>query len=331
MEALAGLASKIPGLPTSLPGSIPTPPAPPAPTGIKGFLSKGFTIPWWMHIFLTGIAPFLILIPYIGPTLFTFPYTFGVNGLNLLASNSMSWAAMKAVFNFLFQTLGKVVASKVPGWFGPYIKAFLYYANPWFVFDILQVYNPRFKDDGYKIPFWNKKVNSTIEAKGKRTTADIGHTDANGKATYGLMSVVPMAAMAVLLLPALYTMSDNLPPEMTAKMEPFLNMITTVGAGIAGLAGGGIGTFVLLPNLISSVQSQMSGLMSGGNVEEVVQTGGGNIPTINEVSEAMLKNAVQNGGGDTESNVFMGILAFTIVGGISLALVRRKGSSGYSV
>ena len=326
MAALSDMASKLSGLATGLPVSTSTPPAS-GSSGLKGFLSKGFVLPWWAHIFLSGIAPFLILIPYAGPTLFSFPYTFGVNGLNLLASNSMGWAAVKAVFNLLFQTLSRVIALKFPGWWNPYIKAILYYANPWFVFDILQVYNPRFKDDGYKIPFWNKKVNSTIESKGKRTTSDIGYTDLSGNRTYGTMSAVPIGAMMVLLLPALYTMSENLPPEITSKIEPFLNTITTIMTGVAGIAGGGIGTFVILPNLITSVQTQITGLMAGGNQEKPVQTGGSNIPTINELTEKMLKESAQSGGGDIEGSVFMGILAFTILGGLSLALVRRKVSS----
>jgi len=324
MQALAGLAAqaaaKVPGAASVLPTSL-TPTPPPA-TGLKGFLSKGFTVPWWLHIFITGIAPFLVLIPFVGPAVFTFPYTFGVNGINLLATNSMGWAAAKAALNFMCQTIGQVISIYLPGWWSPYLKAFLYYANPWFVFDILQAYNPKFKEEGYKIPFWNKQTNSVLEKKGTRTNVDIGFTDLSGTTSYGLMGAIPIGAMLVLLLPAFYTMSANFPPEISAKMNPILDSITTLGGAITGIAGGGIGTFVLLPKLISSLQSSASSIMAGG---DPVQSGGSGIPTINEVAENMLK---QNGGGtDPESGVFMGILAITILGGISLAVTRRKGVS----
>ena len=317
-QAAAQAASKVPGATSVLPKGLAPTPTPAPATGIKGFLSKGFAVPWWLHIFITGIAPLLVLLPYVGPAVFTFPYTFGVNGINLLATNSMGWAAAKAGVNFMCQTISAVLALHLPGWWTPYLKAILYYANPWFVFDILQVYNPKFKDEGYKIPFWNKQTDSVLEKKGKRTNANVGYTDLSGTTTYGLMGAIPIGAMLVLLLPAFYTMSANFPPELSAKMNPILDSITSVGGAVAGIAGGGIGSFVLLPKLISSLQTSASSIMAGGAEE---QTGGG-IPTINEVAEKMLK---QSGGGtDPESGVFMGILAITVLGGISLAVARRK-------
>jgi hypothetical protein len=322
MDALLGAAAKaVPGadaVMSKIPGASPG--ATPA-TGLSGFLSKGFNAPWWLHIFITGIAPLLVLVPFVGPTIFTFPYTFGVNGINLLASNSMGWAAAKAALNFMCQTMSQLLSIYLPGWWSPYLKAILYYANPWFVFDILQVYNPKFKDEGYKIPFWNKQTDSVLEKKGKRKNVNIGFTDASGVVSYGLMGAIPIGAMAVLLLPAFYTMSANFPPELSAKMNPVLDMITSVGTAIAGIAGGGIGTFVLLPKLMSSLQTGTASIMSGG---ESIQTGGG-IPSVNELAENMLK---QSGGGtDPESGVFMGILAITVLGGLSLAVIRRKGLS----
>lgn len=316
MQALGGLV-------TSAVTGKAAPVTPPSTSGFQQFFSKGFLIPWWAHIFLTGIAPLLLLVPYIGPSVFTFPYTFGVNGINLLATHSMGWGAAKAAFNLMCSTLAKILAIYLPGWWTPFLNGILHYANPWFVFDILQVYNPKFKTEGYKIPFWNKQTNSVLESKGTRATADIGYTDKDGKVSFGLMSTIPIAAMIALLLPAFYTMSANFPPEIAAKMNPVLDMITTIGGGIAGVAGGGIGTFVLLPNLISTVQSQFTTLMAGGDPPP--QQGG--MPTIHEVAESVLRNGQQGGGIDTESGVFIGILAITAIGGLSLALVRRKGLS----
>lgn len=313
--------------------------------------SKGIPLPWWAHIFITGIFPLLILVPYIGPTFFNFFYTFGVNGINLLATNSMTWAVAKAAFNMSCQAMAEMIAVESTGqWWLPAVKAILYYANPWFVFDMIQIYNPDFRKQGYKIPFANIQTDASL--KPGSTTAlndsDIGYTvDSSGvriaygntldskgvqkdgyTTSYGKMSTIPIAASIALLLPAMYTMSSFFPPELQAKIKPFLDTILTVGGGITAIAGGGIGSFVLLPNLIGSVQTGITGLMSGGDSKHV-QTGGGELPTIQEMAKSMLRPAPTKE--DDESKFFLGILAFTVFGGLSLAVIRQKGLSGSSI
>ena len=313
--------------------------------------SKGFVLPWWAHIFITGIFPMLILLPYIGPTLFNFFYTFGVNGINLLATNSMTWAVAKAAFNMSCQAMAEMIAIESTGeWWLPAVKAILYYANPWFVFDIIQIYNPDFRKQGYKIPFANIQTDASL--KPGSTTAlkdsDIGYTvdpsgvsilysktlDSKGvqktgyTTSYGKMSTIPIAASIALLLPAMYTMTSFFPPELQAKVKPVLDTILTVGGGITAIAGGGIGSFVLLPNLIGSVQTGITGLMAGGDPKPM-QTGGGGLPSIQQLAKSMLRPAPTRE--DDESKFFLGVLAFTIFGGISLAVIRQKGLSGSSV
>jgi hypothetical protein len=139
------------------------------------------------------------------------------------------------------------------------------------------------------------------------------------------MSPIPIGAMCVLLLPAFYTMTANFPPELSAKINPILDMITTVGGGLAGIAGGGIGTFVLLPQLMTKIQTGFSSIMSGGGDENVPRVqGGGGIPTIDEIAENVLRNSPQMGGAQAEGGAFMGILALTVASGIAVALTRRK-------
>jgi hypothetical protein len=337
------------GLASSFLGSSTTGTSPASPASSTSFLSKGIGLPWWAHIFLTGIFPLLVLIPYIGPTIFTFPYTFGVNGINLLATNSMTWAAAKAAFNLSCQAMAEMIAiQSTDQWWLPALRAILYYANPWFVFDMIQIFNPDFIHQGYKIPFANIQTDASLKPGSKTTLkdSDIGYTvdvsghrvdykaslDAKGKqkagytTTYGKMSTIPIAACIALLLPAMYTMNSFFPPQLQAKVQPVLDTIMTVGGGITAIAGGGIGSFVLLPNLIGSVQTGIQGLMSGGDAPSV-QTGGG-IPSIQQVATSMLRPSTKE---DDESKFFLGVLAFTIFGGISLAVIRKKGVSGHSV
>jgi len=339
------------------PPSTPVDPAAAGTSSTRTMLEKGFTLPWWVHIFLTGIAPFMIVKPFLPQSvqsilalIFTFPHTFGVNGLNLIASNSAMWAAAKLSVNYICQTLADVITIKFAGkWWVPCIKAVLYYANPWYVFDMLQIWNPKFATEGYKIPFWNKPTNSNIEKNKALKRGDIGFkevtTDATTKqkkstVTYGLAGLVFDVAALALFLPAFYTFCDNLPPEMQAKLRPFLDMFFTIGGGLTALAGGGVGTFVLLPKLIESMQGNVTQLMAGGSESPQewghIQSGGnttGEVPSIQQVAESLMNkgSSSQQGGGqgiEAESATFMGILAFTVLGGMSLALVRAKGVSG---
>jgi hypothetical protein len=335
-------------LPTGLPAIPGLPGATPAPASGQSFLSKGFKLPWWAHIFLTGIFPLLVLIPYVGPTIFTFPYTFGVFGINLLASNSMTWAAAKAGFHLACQAMAEMIAVQSTGqWWLPALRAILYYANPWFVFDIVQVFNPEFVKQGYKIPFANMQTDSSLNPASTKplTESHIGYTvdmsanridyaetlDKKGvqktgyTTSYGKMSTIPIAASIALILPAMYTMSSFFPPALQAKINPVLSTIVTVGGGITAVAGGGIGSFVLLPNLIGSVQTGITGLMAGG---DPVQKGGG-FPSLDDVAKSMLRTPPTKE--DDESKFFLGVLAFTVFGGLSLAVIRNKGLSVSSI
>jgi hypothetical protein len=261
-------------------------------------------------------------------------------------------------------------------WWLPVVQSILQYANPWFVFDILQVWNPNFVKEGYKIPFWNKQVNSTLEANKLRTERDIGWpvvskldsksqaiayqneegnpityaVNSAGKASfngkllsnpgpvnldatmlpfvkYGWMGAIAFGACLVLVLPALYTMAETFPPEIQAKMVPVLNTVFTLGGAVTAIAGGGLGTFVLLPKLGSILQANMTSVFAGGGGDGN-QTGGGkkDIPSVEDVAQRLL-----GGKADNESTFFMGTLAVIVLGGFSLALVRIKNLSATTV
>jgi hypothetical protein len=341
---LGSLTSKL-GLPaTQTPGAA----------GPKGGMTSWTIHPWQWHILLTGIAPFMLIIPFL-PTsiqsilvcIFVIPHTWGVNGVNLVASNSSFWALGKAAFNMLCIGLYDIMAIYFAGqWWLPALKALLRYANPWYVFDMIQVFHPKFKDIGYKIPFLNKRANTNKEKGAKLVTGDIGYIQRGSSGadtiTYGSFYKAAGAA-AVFLFPALYTLFDNLPPELKGKVQPLLDSVVSVGSIITAVAGGGIGTFVLLPQLATGLQGNFAKLMAGGseegeataettvvaNTANNAQLGGGDVPSVEELANSLLKNksTAQGGGGgsiDTESATFMGLLGITILGGISVAVLRRK-------
>jgi hypothetical protein len=162
---------------------------------IQGIFNK--PIPLWAHKLLTGIFPFAAfqpivnLIPGLGPlyqaicaVVFSAFYTLGSNGANLLVSGSMGWGAMKFASNQMLKGLYFLLSKMYPGqWWLVYLKAFIKYANPWFTFDIMQTYSPRFSREGYKLPFLNKFLNSTIAENEVTKLANkmkVDQLDANG-------------------------------------------------------------------------------------------------------------------------------------------------------
>jgi hypothetical protein len=125
---------------------------PPPPPYVKGTFN--WPLAKWMHTLLTGIFPFLPFIPYIGPAFFSLFSTWGSNGANLLLTNSMGWALAKGGFNYACRGAYMLIAMSYPGqWWLPYIKSILYYANPWYTFDMVQAQSDTFADEGYKMPF----------------------------------------------------------------------------------------------------------------------------------------------------------------------------------
>lgn len=326
-------------------------------TDIKDMLTrKGLTtLPLWSHIFFTGVLPFGPLIPYIGAFFFSFFHTFGVNGVNLLVSNAMGWAAAKALTNLILSKIGDFIAIMYSNrWWVGYLKNMCYYGNPWFVYDWVQVvgavagYNEPFKKLGYKIPFINSQTDSAlktspiavrltnksigfrdkvVDASG-RTVKDLSGNNKLGPKTYGLLSALPLAAILVLFMPALNLMAENLPAELRAEIQPAIDkLFYWVGATSAVLGGtvGATGLMGLIPNILTFMKPEtLVNLVPTG---PPTMSGGGEngIPTLKEITEAMLNETPpQSGGGEGESTAFMGILGFTVFAGLMLAFVRGK-------
>lgn len=139
-----------------------TPTASASATGLDA-IKKYFNQPISLNtqIFLTGGVPFLPLIPFIGPIVFSLTDTLGKNGANLLVSGAPAWAAAKFGTNFSCQGAYILISNAYPGrsWL-PYAKILLTYANPWTVFDMVSIWDPKFR--GFRMPFIGTHLNPRL-------------------------------------------------------------------------------------------------------------------------------------------------------------------------
>lgn len=318
-------------------------------TGMKtaaGFLGSGFQV---------GVLGLLLLAGAIPIAPFSF---FGYAGLNLMAVGATSWAAGKAA------TQGaSVVASKMLELYRPklWIWSWVLSYSPWYFFDIVQLLNPNFAKEGFKIPFVGRSI---------------GQTGGTGRVGMGLL-----AAAVGLFSFGGYKLMDMLPDEVTGTIKPILKTIfLTIGSATA-LAGGSIGAYAALPSVLSAVKGNLAAAsdaaagpsapavapsvpvvlpkppvvtpptQKGGGASALGTAGlGGNpgsaIPSLREIADGLLgpgpygdpapypsiMPAMMRGGGSPETDsfgayLFLGTLAATIIAGLSLALVRRSSHS----
>jgi hypothetical protein len=314
-----------------------------------------FPLDWWTHVILTGVVPFLILIPYVGQLGLAIPYMWGLNGINILASTSgkdSAWAMAKAAFYWGCKLLSDYLDVECGDkWWQPALRSVLLYANPWFVFDIIQVWNPHFSKEGYKIPFFGKHVNSKLApgaTSRPSSEKDFGwkYVDANNKpilgadgvqrVSYGWMGPVSIGAAITLIIPSLYSILGAFPASVTAGYTSVLNSIMLVLGGIAAVGGGGLGAMVVLPALKDKIVSYMTpapAVPRVGTQAPPVQAAGGNanlFPSVESVAKSLLKKS-QSGGAQhdlTSDYLFLGILGTVVAGGLTLAALRLKLSSG---
>ena len=326
--------------------TAPTPTVASVEAAGKKEVQRWFNLPidWWTHVILTGIAPFLILIPFVGQIGLAIPYMWGLNGINILASTTgkdSTWAIAKAAFYWGCKLISEYIDVEFGGqWWGPIVRYILLYANPWFVYDIIQVWNPNFSKEGYKLPFFGKILNSKLvpgSSTKPSSVKDFGwkYTDANGveHVTYGMMGPVAIGAAITLIIPSLYSIFGALPASVTAGYKSTLDAIMLVVGGVAAVGGGGIGAMVVLPALKDKLLSYITPTAAPAApvAPPTPQRGGGNaFPTVESVAKSLLKKS-QSGGGThdlTGDYLFFGILGTVVVGGMTLAALRLKLSSG---
>lgn len=272
LQGLAGLASGLPGLPQiSNPFSAST-------TTATETASTFRTLDLWPHLLLTGLAPGFSEIPYIGPIIFSFFNILGANGTNLLVTNSMAWAAFKAVFNIVCTQIGVVLNLAYPRklW-AKFLGIIFTHFNPWMIFDWIQVVgalmnqNDPFKHLGYKIPFFNTQTDSKLKFpinQSKLTNKSIGYqtldADKNPKLdekgnpviSYGYFSNTAIAAVILMFSLSISSMISKLPPEMVSNISPTVKSVFSyIAIGTAAIGGtlGTTGLIALIPQVMKYI------------------------------------------------------------------------------
>lgn len=301
---------------------------------LKKIFTEGITIPWIALLVLAGAIPFP-------------PFNYwGFGGVNLIAAGSKSWAAAKAAVSAACTVAGKYMKLYYPSLWP---IRMLIEANPWYIFDLIQLFSPAFDVEGFKVPFIGTQVRP-----------------ADGQYTVGGVAIG--SALALFSLGG-YNLLQSLPPQIVGAAKPTFEMIFKVIGGATVVGGGGLSAYVALPGIISSLKGDAkeirenlapgpaatppaSGASSvaappASGAQQVGGGGtGGSIPSLHEIADGILgsmrdtpapyRSGILTGGAsgsstasspDIGSSIFLGTLAVAALGGISLALVRSKTAS----
>jgi hypothetical protein len=258
------------------------------------------------------------------------PFSYlGFGAMNLWATNAMTWFFVKAGLQAMLVLGNTFLTTYYPNlwWLG-----YLLVLNPWYVFDLIQMFSPAFAYEGYKVPF-----TTFNPAKPMSSSKPIGDGEGGLTRAYGKITPALLAAILGLLGTGTYGFLNMLPPSVTATYKPVINILFAVIGGVTALAGGGVASMVALPGLINSLRSSTTELKAG--LASTVTTsapmrGGGdtNLPSIEEVANKILKKS-QSGGSfeDMSSSIFLAALSFVTIGGISLALIRSSAESAKAI
>ena len=307
-------------------------PAPAAPSFIQKMISEGISIPWFLILIFAGVIPFV-------------PFSYlGYAGVNLMVTGSIWWGIAKTIVQVAVALIGKLSAQAFPDlWVMPYL--FMY--SPWYIFDIIQLFNPKFSrvdpktgkigGDGFKIPFLQKKIGR-----------------ASGRLT------LPVIVLIILIICAgLNNMLDYLPDEIISTVKPLIKTVLAVIGGGTAVAGGGVGAWTMGPTFLKGLSENMSGL-TGGNASSVAaastpsipippptiasgpapsltsgpKTGGGDATPLFGAStppmeggaldlDAIAQNLVEDTSAGVGAYLLVGSLAVVALGGATLAAVRR--------
>jgi hypothetical protein len=211
----------------------------------------------------------------------------------------------------------------------------LFKANPWYVFDILQTLSPAFEKDGYKIPFM-------LPSTGR---PPIAAPKGEGKLTK-----VSLSMIVGIIGASVYMLLQRLPPVVLGAAKPVLDIVAVVIGGFGALSIGGIGAMTVLPKIWTELRS------TGGQLRTAIETapaaasgpapaapaaqaGGGHVgsqmPPLGEVASHLLgpdvapySSGIMSGGGsgsagpDADALFFWFTLMLVAGGGIALAASR---------
>lgn len=291
-------------------------------TPIQNFIKNGIPIGWLGLFVLAGGIPFQ-------------PFSFlGYGGMNLFAVGSTVWGASKAALQAMCLLASKLISAYYPKlWY----ISWLIVLNPWYIFDLVQMFSPAFNKEGYKVPFLGIKVGTAGKKNADGTYAPIS----------GRVTAVNLTGIIGLLCTGAYSLTEYIPTEIMGAYKPMLQTGILVAGSTSALAGGGLGAFAALPQVFSALKS------STGEVQTALaapapaapipapaapapaapapaQKGGAAPVSLTDIANRILnENGNQSGGGhapagDIPTTLFLGALALITLGGISLGVVRAK-------
>jgi hypothetical protein len=297
---------------------------------MQSFIANGIPVGRWTLLFLAGVIPML-------------PFSsLGEYGVNLLVGGGgvKAGAAMgaKAAFSAGSSVISNWLQATRPALW-PII--WLFKANPWYVFDILQTLSPAFEKDGYKIPF------------AKPTTGRPALAAAGG---VGKLTKISLSMIVGIIGASLYLLMQRLPPVVLGAAKPILDIVAIAIGSLGALSLGGFGFLTAFPNILSGVGKAAGELStviatappaaaaaSGQAAASAapVQAGGGHVgsqmPPLEEVASHLLgpdvapySSGIMSGGGKRSGSAGPGADAlffwFTLMlvagGGIALAASR---------
>jgi hypothetical protein len=289
---------------------------------MQSFIANGIPVGRWTLLFLTGVIPML-------------PFSsLGEYGVNLLVGGGgvKAGAAMgaKAAFSAGSSVISNWLQATRPALW-PII--WLFKANPWYVFDILQTLSPAFEKDGYKIPF------------AKPTTGRPALAAAGG---VGKLTKISLSMIVGIIGASLYLLMQRLPPVVLGAAKPILDIVAIAIGGLGALSLGGFGFLTAFPNILSGVgkaAGELSNVVATAPPAAAsapaapVQAGGGHVgsqmPPLGEVASHLLgpdvapySSGIMSGGGGgsagpgADALFFWFTLMLVAGGGIALAASR---------
>ena len=206
---------------------------------VTRIMTTSFTMGWFSLFVLAGGIP----IP---------PFSYlGYGGLNLWAAGSFSWCMAKAAFQVALMFLAAIITASYPklAWMG-HLVVF----NPWYVFDIVQLFSPAFATEGFKLPLTHfdirhplippRPVKPGVQTGGG---AELGHGDAK--------ITMPMALTSVGLLgTGVYSLLDMIPKSLARAYKPIVNTVFASAAALVTVVGGMAST-TIFPQIMGYLTS----------------------------------------------------------------------------
>ena len=239
-------------------------------------LASGIDMPYWTLQLLTALPPT------------------GILGMNHAAMHNQALAIIKAgsiAFSILLVT---IFLPYYPAAISKYI-IYLSFFGPWFMFDILEVFNSiPFKIHGFRIP-----LNITLEGlttSGKQTFSD----SSAWKLTTPLLTAI-LAAFATSGL----VLANLIPPNI---IPASVTNIISIASGGTGLALSG----VALALMLSSAGTPTT-------LPPMVQAGGGSatLPPLSSFADKLIQAKSPD-----ESLAFLSVIVLIVLGGLFTASTK---------